>query len=107
LEDGKTICVYGGWDPNDDDEDNIFKGSYLLDTKEWTWTEGPKAESIGSGSPNHFLDDCGPKRCGHQAVLNAEKGEVLVFGGRIPGEALAGDMQRLVPPTEKVVRLED
>jgi N-acetylneuraminic acid mutarotase len=107
LEDGKTICVYGGWDPNDDDEDNIFKGSYLLDTKEWTWAEGPKAESLGSGSPNHFLDDCGPKRCGHQAVLNAEKGEVLVFGGRIPGEALAGDMQRLVPPTEKVVRLED
>ncbi|KAG7347007.1 galactose oxidase [Nitzschia inconspicua] len=101
LEDGKTICIYGGWDPNEEDEisgeENIFNGSYLLDTEEWTWKEGPKAQPMGSGTSSHSVQDCGPKRCGHQAVLDPETGEVLVFGGRIPGEALAGDMQKLSP----------
>ena len=45
-------------------------------------------------------------RCGHTAALNSENGEVFVFGGRIPGEVLAGDVQRLVPPQEKTVELE-
>jgi hypothetical protein len=98
LEDGKTILIYGGWDPNEEDEEsggeNIFKSSYFLDTQDWTWKEGPKPTSIGSGTDSHTIQDCGPKRCGHRAIMNAEKGEVLVFGGRIPGEALANDMQR-------------
>lgn len=101
LEDGKTICIYGGWDPNEEDEmsgeENIFKSSYLLDTEEWTWKEGPKAQPMGSGTASHEVQDCGPKRSGHQAVLSSVSGEVLVFGGRIPGEALAGDMQKLCP----------
>eukprot|EP00536_Pseudo-nitzschia_multiseries_P012729 jgi/Psemu1/209512/e_gw1.502.30.1 len=110
LEDGKTIIVYGGWDPNEEDEltgeDNIFKGSYLLDTQEWTWKKGPDPQSGASGSANHVVEDCGAKRCGHTAAVNAENGEVFVFGGRIPGEVLAGDVQRLVPPQEKAVQLE-
>jgi len=110
LEDGKTIMVYGGWDPNEEDEltgeDNIFKGSYLLDTIEWTWKKGPEPQSGGSGSPSHFVEDCGAKRCGHTATLNPENNEVFVFGGRIPGEVLAGDVQRLVPPQEKTLELE-
>ena len=110
LEDGKTIIVYGGWDPNEEDEltgeDNIFRGSYLLDTQEWTWKKGPDPLSGGSGSANHVVEDCGAKRCGHTAALNSENGEVFVFGGRIPGEVLAGDVQRLVPPQEKTVQLE-
>lgn len=111
LEDGRTICVYGGWDPNEEDEatgeEQIFKGSYLLNTIDWTWTAGPEAQPGGSGSTQHDIHDCGPKRCGHTATLNPETGEVLVFGGRIPGEVLAGDLQRLVPPQEKAVRLEE
>ncbi|KAL3926013.1 MAG: hypothetical protein SGILL_000012 [Bacillariaceae sp.] len=103
LDDGKTILMYGGWDPNEEDEqsgqENIFKSSYLLDTENWTWKEGPKAIPFGSGTENHTVQDCGPKRCGHRAILNSEEGEVLAFGGRIPGEALAGDMQRLVLST--------
>ncbi len=110
LEDGKTIMIYGGWDPNDEDEltgeDNIFKGSYLLDTQEWTWKKGPDPKAGGSGSSEHTLEDCGAKRCGHTAALNSENGEVFIFGGRIPGEVLAGDVQRLVPPGEKTVELE-
>lgn len=110
LEDGKTIIVYGGWDPNEEDEltgeDNIFKGSYLLDTEEWMWKKGPDPQSGGSGSADHVVESCGSKRCGHTAALNAENGEVFVFGGRIPGEVLAGDVQRLVPPEEKAVELE-
>lgn len=110
LEDGKTICIYGGWDPNEEDEatggENIFQGSYLLDTESWTWSEGPKPQPGGSGSPHHDVLDCGPKRCGHTSALNSETGEVLVFGGRIPNEVLAGDVQVLVPPEGKAVRLE-
>jgi len=110
LEDGKTIIIYGGWDPNEEDEitgeDNIFKGSYLLDTQEWTWKKGPDPQSGGSGSAKHVVESCGAKRCGHTAALNSENGEVFVFGGRIPGEALAGDVQRIVPPQEKTVELE-
>ena len=110
LEDGKTIMIYGGWDPNEEDEltgeDNIFKGSFLLDTQEWTWKKGPDPQAGGSGSAEHILESCGSKRCGHTAALNSENGEVFVFGGRIPGEVLAGDVQRLVPPQEKTVELE-
>lgn len=110
LDDGKTIIVYGGWDPNEEDEltgeDNIFEGSYLLDTQEWTWRKGPDPQSGGSGSAKHILESCGVKRCGHTAALNSENGEVFVFGGRTPGEVLAGDVQRIVPPQEKAVELE-
>ena len=110
LEDGKTIMIYGGWDPNEEDEltgeDNIFKGSYLLDTQEWTWKKGPDPQAGGSGSTEHALEDCGAKRCGHAAALNSVNGEVFVFGGRIPGEVLAGDVQRLAPPQEKTVELQ-
>ncbi|CAJ1930377.1 unnamed protein product [Cylindrotheca closterium] len=108
LDDGKTICFYGGWDPNEEDtnggEDNIFKGSFLLDTSTWTWSKGPKASPGGSGS-EFFVEDCGPKRCGHEAALNAQTGEVMVFGGRIPGEILAGDYQRL--PTSSSEQMVD
>lgn len=107
LEDGKTIIVYGGWDPNEEDEltgeDNIFKGTYMLDTQEWTWKEGPNPQSCGGASAKHIVQDCGPKRCGHTSTLNSENGEVFVFGGRIPGELLAGDVQVLVPPQEKAM----
>ena len=110
LEDGKTIIVYGGWDPNEEDEttgeDNIFKGSYLLDTQEWLWKKGPDPHPGGSGSGKHIIESCGAKRCGHTAALNTENGEVFVFGGRIPGEVLAGDVQRIVPPQEKTVELD-
>eukprot|EP00429_Kryptoperidinium_foliaceum_P002407 CAMPEP_0176014590 /NCGR_PEP_ID=MMETSP0120_2-20121206/6902_1 /TAXON_ID=160619 /ORGANISM="Kryptoperidinium foliaceum, Strain CCMP 1326" /LENGTH=610 /DNA_ID=CAMNT_0017347537 /DNA_START=59 /DNA_END=1891 /DNA_ORIENTATION=- len=104
LEDGKTICIYGGWDPNEEEvegeQENIFKSSYLLDTETWAWTSGPKAIPGGSGT-DVPMEDCGNKRCGHTAAIHPETGEVLVFGGRIPGEVLAGDFQRLVTSEEK------
>lgn len=110
LDDGKTICIYGGWDPNDEDtnggEDNIFKGSFLLDTCTWTWSKGPKASPGGSGS-EFSVADCGPKRCGHKAALNSQTGEVMVFGGRIPGEILAGDYQRLPTSSEQMVDMDE
>jgi N-acetylneuraminic acid mutarotase len=117
LDDGKTICIYGGWDPNEDaagedasssdpnsaEDENIFKGSYLLDIETWAWRPGPKAVFGGSGSKDLTVDDCGDKRCGHAAVL--EGGKVLVFGGRVPGERLAGDFQTL-SPSEHLVGLD-
>jgi hypothetical protein len=108
LDDGKTICIYGGWDPNEDDsngEENIFKGSFLLDASTWTWSVGPKATPGGSGS-EYFVEDCGPRRCGHTSVLNPQCGEVMVFGGRMPGEILAGDFQKLSTSSEQVVGLD-
>ena len=117
LEDGKTICIYGGWDPNeeaaatttgdDQHQENIFKASYLLDTEHMSWRVGPKAVyDCGSNSGNDNqttqADDCGAKRCGHKAVLHPESGEVLVFGGRVPGERLADDFYKL-SPAERLV----
>ena len=109
LDDGKTISIYGGWDPNEEDSttggENIFKSSFLLDTETWEWKSGAKAVPGGSGSDATCAEDCGPKRCGHTSVLNPESGEVWLFGGRIPGEALAGDFQRL-SSEEKLVGLD-
>lgn len=104
LDDGKTICIYGGWDPNeengndddDDGEENIFKSCFLLDTETWTWSQGPKAFPAGNGTDEGpAVPDCGAKRCGHTSTVHPETGEVILFGGRIPGEVLAGDFQRL------------
>lgn len=84
LKDGKTICIYGGWDPNDDeiggdDEEMIFEDSFLLDTEKWTW------------HPNKPVHGKEAKRVGHTAVLRGE--EVFVFGGRVPGDTFTGDFQ--------------
>jgi hypothetical protein len=112
LEDGKTICIYGGWDPNveavDDSEqqENIFKASYLLNTENMSWRVGPKAVYTGSGNDQTTqADDCGAKRAGHTAVLHPETGEILAFGGRVPGERLAGDFYTL-SPAERLVGLD-
>lgn len=105
MEDGKTICIYGGWDPNEENdsgEETIFKSSFLLDTEALTWSKGPKAFPAGSGTDEGpAISDCGAKRCGHTATIHPETGEILLFGGRIPGEILAGDFQRLPNVEEK------
>jgi hypothetical protein len=113
LEDGKTICIYGGWDPNeeatmtdDQHQENIFKASYLLDTEHMSWRVGPKAVYGGSGNDQTTQAvDCGAKRCGHTAALHPESGEVLAFGGRVPGERLADDFYTLAP-AERLVGLD-
>jgi hypothetical protein len=118
LEDGKTICIYGGWDPNeeaattignDQHQENIFKASYLLDTEHMSWRVGPKAvydcgSNSGNGDHTTQAEDCGAKRCGHTAGLHPESGEVLAFGGQVPGERLAGDFYKL-SPAERLVGL--
>ena len=72
LDDQSTIMIYGGWDPNTDDEDIediILKDVYLLDTTTWTWTK--------------VKNDVGSRRVGHTSLLSGS--DVLVFGGRTPG----------------------
>jgi hypothetical protein len=105
LADKKTICIYGGWDPNseddnaemnsdDDDEHMIFQDSYLLDIEKWVWRQGPPVVAAASSDEND--KDSGPKRVGHTAVLSKGGTEVLVFGGRVPHDRFAGDFQKLV-----------
>jgi hypothetical protein len=66
LSDGYTILIYGGWDPNTEDEnsdeDLVFGDSFLLNTKTWTWTKGPKSRWLKSSARNG-----GPNRVGHSA----------------------------------------
>jgi hypothetical protein len=66
LSDGYTIVIYGGWDPNTEDEnsdeDLVFGDSFLLNTKTWTWTKGPKSRWLKSSARNG-----GPSRVGHSA----------------------------------------
>jgi Galactose oxidase, central domain/Kelch motif len=91
LDNGTTIWIYGGWDPNaDDDNDNcadnddemIFGDSFYLDTTQWVWRSGPSLHN-------------GTKRVGHAAVLN-EANDVCVFGGRVPGDVFSDDLYTLV-----------
>ena len=101
LNDGSTILIYGGWDPNMEDEkgdDLIFADSFLLDTKTWTWSEGPKPRY--EASKNKASTNGGPHRVGHSAVLapGSDGVQVLAFGGRLPENEFAGDFQSLVVP---------
>lgn len=94
LQDGKTILIYGGWDPcGENEEEEIFNDSFLLDTETWTWSKGPKTKYVsGPDSQNG-----GSKRVGHSAVLAPSQNgtEVLAFGGRLPNEDFASDFQSL------------
>ena len=94
LEDGKTILIYGGWDPcGENEEEEIFNDSFLIDTETWTWSKGPKTKYVsGPDSRNG-----GSKRVGHSAVLAPSQNgtEVLAFGGRLPNEDFASDFQSL------------
>ena len=104
MGDGKTICIYGGWDPNaeDDgegeDDSNMFSKDYsfFLDTKSWTWNKGPKL--VAADLPlNVGGVGGGEKRAGHEAVRLESQDEVLVFGGRVPGDRFVNDFQAISP----------
>jgi len=96
LEDNKTILIYGGWDPHDEDsqqsknEDTIYGDAYLLDTESWIWRPGPKPKFVGSSGRNGRKN-----RVGHSAVLapGVDATEVMVFGGRLPEDEFACDFQ--------------
>jgi hypothetical protein len=78
MEDGKTILIQGGWDPNaegDDDSEVIFDDCYLLDTSTWIWTK---------------LEQTAPSRVGHRSVHC--KGDVYMFGGRLDGGEFTNDL---------------
>jgi hypothetical protein len=102
LGDNKTIMIYGGWDPNADedakvdDEDIIYADSYLLNTETWEWRAGPKPAFAGDGVSveNSLVEDGGARRVGHTMVLT-DKTEALVFGGRVPGDKFVNDFQTL------------
>eukprot|EP00804_Cyclotella_cryptica_P010864 CCRYP_008793-RA/>CCRYP_008793-RA protein AED:0.00 eAED:0.00 QI:1125/-1/1/1/-1/1/1/198/434 len=98
LEDGSTILIYGGWDPNTEDEkgdDLIFGDSFLLDTKSWTWKKGPKPRYTSFN--NTAANNGGLERVGHSAVLapGAEGVQVLAFGGRVL-DGFSSDFQSLI-----------
>jgi N-acetylneuraminic acid mutarotase len=98
LSDQKTICIYGGWDPNaedDKDEDIIFQDCLYLDTDKWMWFQDAKQKVTPLTS-----EDGGPKRVGHTAVATEDGSQVLVFGGRIPGDRFTGDFQTLSVPKQ-------
>ena len=80
MEDGKSIFVHGGWDPNAEDEDQevIFEDCFLLDTSTWVWTK---------------LDQTVPARVGHRAVQS--KGGVEMFGGRLEGGKFSNELLML------------
>ena len=100
LNDGTTLLVYGGWDPNTEDEngnDLIFGDSFLLDTTTWTWRIGPKPRYVKSNNASNG----GVDRVGHSAVLapGGQHGvQVLVFGGRVHDNEFACDFQSLIVP---------
>lgn len=104
LEDGKTILVYGGWDPNVDEDDQamsdetyIFGDSFLLDTETWTWKPGPKPKF----APNQTgTVNGGLKRVGGASTLapGDDMSQMLVFGGRIPNDRFANDFQSTTVP---------
>ena len=103
LADNKTICFYGGWDPNGDEEtqqvaddgDLVFDETFLLDTDKWEWTKGPPAIFYGDMASESQGECCSAKRVGHTAALSNDKSQVLIFGGRVPCDEFAGDFQSI------------
>lgn len=105
LSDKKSIMIYGGWDPNAEDElggndeDKFFGDSYILNTETWEFRVGPKPSFAGDGlsGSQSLAKNGGACRVGHKSVLvKTESGsEVLVFGGRVPGDAFVCDFQKL------------
>ena len=113
LEDGKTILIYGGWDPcidfDNENEETIFPDAFLLDTELWTWQLGPNPKYLHALGIEEKGNDsegknAGSRRVGHEAVLapGEDGAQVLVFGGRVPGDRFAGDLQTLVVPRGKI-----
>lgn len=99
LSDGYTILIYGGWDPNTEDEnsdeDLVFGDSFLLNTKTWKWSKGPNARFQ---SHKNAAKNGGPSRVGHSSVLAPSRSDglqVLAFGGRLPGNEFSADFQSL------------
>lgn len=87
LEDKKTICIHGGWDPTADDDDDqgddneetkTFGDTFFLDTETWTWSKGT----------------CLKSRTGHKAILHLDN-KVHVFGGRGATGQFLGDLTEL------------
>ena len=105
LEDGKTIIIYGGWDPNADDEDAemsdeeemMFGDSFLLNTETWTWKQGPKPK-FAPHQPGAI--NGGEKRVGASSILapGDDMSQMLVFGGRVPNDTFANDFQSITVP---------
>mmetsp|Transcript_11244 Transcript_11244/g.19214 ORF Transcript_11244/g.19214 Transcript_11244/m.19214 type:complete len:575 (+) Transcript_11244:78-1802(+) len=103
LSDGHTILIYGGWDPNTEDEnsdeDLVFGDSFLLDTKTWTWSKGPNPRfGATNQSGKSAATNGGRSRVGHSAVLapcSSDGLQVLCFGGRLPDNEFANDFQSL------------
>jgi N-acetylneuraminic acid mutarotase len=80
MEDGKTIFIQGGWDPNaEDEEEIIYEDCFLLDTSTWTWTKSEKTVERAL--------------VGHKAVQC--KNEVHMFGGRLAGGKFSNDLLTL------------
>jgi Galactose oxidase, central domain len=114
LNDQRTICVFGGWDPNaeevlgdqgiaaGEDDSHMFSNDagccFLLDTATWTWRKGGAVRNAADfllSSVQSGMNG-GPQRAGHAAAaLDGEDNQVLVFGGRVPGDRFAGDFQLL------------
>ncbi|TFJ80489.1 hypothetical protein NSK_008230 [Nannochloropsis salina CCMP1776] len=94
LQDGKSIWVQGGWDPQDEtsEETTLFEDAFILDTETWEWRAA--GAEVGAGEQQEE----GPGVVvGHTAVVaraGREGGEggqggeengdgrVLVFGGQ-------------------------
>ncbi|CAM9821267.1 unnamed protein product, partial [Choristocarpus tenellus] len=49
LDDGKTIMLHGGWDPEDEGGVRHFEDAFLLDTELWEWKRGPVFD-LGAGA---------------------------------------------------------
>ncbi len=68
LQDGETILIHGGWDPDAEGGTNTFSDTFLLNTRLWEWQKGPTPQGIGRA------------RVGHTAVLMGSN--VFAYGGQ-------------------------
>lgn len=84
LVDGSKILIFGGWDPQREDElvaTSVFNDGFLLNTETWDWESVvvKRANRTGSGERDQevFL----PGRVGHRAVVDANN-QVFLFSGQ-------------------------
>ena len=98
LEDGKSILIQGGWDPQDEtrDDTTMYENAFLLDTQTWEWRALEGGREGSSLLADKALFPSPGVMVGHTAVLAQARAEdeegpagertvrVLMFGGQDP-----------------------
>jgi hypothetical protein len=109
LEDGYSILIQGGWDPDHKDGVIYYSDCFVLNTQLWEWSLGPSADSTeDSMRVGHTgVLVCGDRQCWSRPagteIHPPNSSRVLIFGGQDSrgtrrDDIICLDVSRYAPP---------